>query len=87
MALSQAIALAIHLENVDVMGQPVEERAGEALGAEGFRPFIEGQVAGDQRGPTLVALRDQFKEQLGPGFGERDKAQFVHCPAVDTQYQ
>ena len=59
------------------MGQPVEERAGEALGAKGFRPFIEGQVAGDQRGPALVALRDQLEEQLGTGFGERDEAQFV----------
>ncbi len=26
------------------MGQPVEQRAGEALGAEGFGPFIEGQA-------------------------------------------
>ena len=41
MALSQAITLAIHLEDIDVVGQPVEERAGEALGAKGFRPFIE----------------------------------------------
>ena len=30
------------------MGQPVEQRTGEALGAEGLRPFVEGQVAGDQ---------------------------------------
>lgn len=33
------------------MGQPVEERAGQPLGAGGLGPFIEGQVAGDQRGP------------------------------------
>ena len=77
LALSQAIAFAVHLEDVDVVGQPVEERPGQALGAEGFRPFIEGQVARDQRGSALVALRDQFKEQLGPSFGERDEAQFV----------
>ncbi len=77
LALCQAIALAVHLEDVDVVGQPIEERAGQALGAEGFRPFIKWQVARDQRGPALIALRDQFEEQLCAGFGERDEAQFV----------
>lgn len=49
LALGQAIAFAVHLEDVDVVGQSVEERAGQALGAEGFRPFIEWQVTRDQR--------------------------------------
>ena len=31
----QAVALAVHLEDVDVVGEAVEERAGEALVAEG----------------------------------------------------
>ncbi len=40
----QAIALAIHLEDVDVVGQPVEQRAGEPFGAEGVMmpPFLIG---------------------------------------------
>jgi len=33
-ALAEAIAVAVHLEDADVMCQPVEQRAGEALGAE-----------------------------------------------------
>ena len=47
-AVGEAIALAVHLEDADVVGQPVEQCAGEALGAEGLGPFIEGQIAGDQ---------------------------------------
>ena len=39
--LLEAIALAVHLEDVDVVGDPVQQRAGEALGAEDFGPFIE----------------------------------------------
>jgi hypothetical protein len=31
LALSEAKALAVHLEDVDVVGEPVEERACEAL--------------------------------------------------------
>ena len=66
-ALAETVAVAIHLEDADVMGQPVEERPGQAFGAEGLGPFLEGQVAGDQRGAALVALRDQFEQQLGAG--------------------
>lgn len=51
-----------------MVGQAVKERPGQALGAEGFCPFIQGQVARDQRGPALKALRDQFEEQLRHGF-------------------
>jgi hypothetical protein len=45
--LREAIAFAFHLEDVDVVGQSVEKGTGQALGAEGFRPFVEWQVAGD----------------------------------------
>jgi len=59
-ALTQTETLAVHFEDVDVVGQPVEERAGQTLGAEGFCPFVEWQAAGDHRGAALVALRDQL---------------------------
>jgi hypothetical protein len=35
-----------------------------------FRPIVEWQVAYDQRGSALVALGDQFKQQLSPGFAQ-----------------
>jgi hypothetical protein len=53
-ALAEAIAVAVHLENVDVVCQPVEKGTGQAFGAEGFGPFVEGQISGDQRGPPSV---------------------------------
>ena len=31
LSLGQTIAFTVHLEDVDVMGQPIEERAGEVL--------------------------------------------------------
>jgi hypothetical protein len=36
-------ALAIHLQNVDMMGQPVEQRAGEAFGAEDAA-FVRAEI-------------------------------------------
>jgi len=46
-ALVEAIAFAVHFQDIDVVGQPIQQRASEALGAEGFGPFFERQVAGD----------------------------------------
>jgi hypothetical protein len=51
-ALAEAIAVAVHLEDADVVCQPVEQRAGQTLGPEGLGPLVERQIAGDQRGAT-----------------------------------
>jgi len=61
-ALGQAVGLAVHLEDMDVMGEPVQERAGQAFLAEGPGPFVERQVRGDDGGPALVALADQLEQ-------------------------
>ncbi len=44
-ALCEPIAVAVHLEDVDMVGEPVEQSAGQALGAKGLGPFFEGQIA------------------------------------------
>ena len=76
-ALLEPEALAVHLEDLDVMGQAVEERAGEAFRSKDLGPFIEGQVGGDQDRATLVALAEHLEQQLGAGLGEGHEAQFV----------
>ena len=42
----QAVGFAVHLQDMDVVGQPIEQRAGQALGPEYARPFLERQVGG-----------------------------------------
>ena len=54
-ALVEPVALAIHLEDVDVVGEAVEESAGKPLGAEHLGPFVERQIGGDQGRAPLVA--------------------------------
>jgi hypothetical protein len=44
-ALFEAEAVAVHLQDVDVVGEAVEQRAGEPFRAEDFGPFSERQVA------------------------------------------
>ena len=43
-ALLQPEAFAIHLEDMDMMCEAVEDGAGEAFGAEDLGSFIEWQV-------------------------------------------
>ncbi len=43
-AVFEAVALAVHFKDVDMVGQPIEKRACEAFGAEGAGPFVERQV-------------------------------------------
>jgi hypothetical protein len=45
--LGQPVTVAVHLKDVDVVGEAVEEGTGEAFGAEDLGPFVERQVAGD----------------------------------------
>ena len=46
-ALLEPEAVAVHLEDMDMVGEAIEQRAGQPLGAEHAGPLIEGQVAGD----------------------------------------
>ena len=57
-ALRQAVGFAVHLQDVDVVGQAVEERAGEAFLAEGSGPLVERQVGCNDGGAALIALTD-----------------------------
>lgn len=52
-AVGEAMAFAVHLEDAGVVGQPVEQRAGEALGTEGLGPFVEWQMAVLRSAPRL----------------------------------
>ena len=64
-ALVEPVALAIHLEDVDVVGEAVEESAGKLLGAEHLGPFVEGQIGGDQGRAPLVALAEHLEQEIG----------------------
>ena len=69
------------------MGETVEQRPGQALGAEGPGPFVEGEVGGDERGAPLVALRDQLEQKLGAGRSPVDEAGGRELPSLACLYR
>ena len=73
----EAEAVAVELKDVDVVGQPVEERAGEPLGAHHGRPFVKGKIGGDDGRAAFMALAEHVEQQLGAGARKRDIARLV----------
>ena len=66
-ALLEAVAVGVHLQDVDVVCDAIEQCAGEPFGAEDLSPLVEGQIAGDERGTSFVALPDGLEQQFGAG--------------------
>ena len=56
LAMFEPIAVAIHLEDMNVVSEAVEQCAGQAFGGEHAGPFIERQIAGDDDRAAFVAL-------------------------------
>src|ERR1700751_6272250 len=73
LALFEPIAVAVQFEDVDVVGQSVEQRTGQPLGPEHAGPLVEWQIAGDNGGAALVALA----EELGAGRRKGYVAEFI----------
>ena len=47
-AVAEAVTVAVHLQDMDVVGETVQQGPGEAFRAEDLGPLVEGQVGGDQ---------------------------------------
>ena len=69
-AALEAVAIAIHLQDVDVVGETVQQRPGEPFRTEHVSPFVKGQVGGDQDGAPLIALTEDLEAEFRAG-GDR----------------
>ena len=61
----KAEAVAIHFEDVDMVGEAVEQGSGKAFEAEDLGPFGEGQVRSEHGRTPFIALAEHLEEQLG----------------------
>src|SRR5512135_3903651 len=66
------------------MSEPVQQGAGEALGAEDFRPFLEGQVRGQHEAVMLIGPANDLEEQFGPRLGEGNISQFINHQQMES---
>ena len=73
----ETIALAVYFQDMDKVGETVQQRPGQAFGAEHLGLLVEGQIAGHQGGTALVALAEHLEQQFGSRLRERHEAEFV----------
>lgn len=62
-AVFEAEAIVAGLQDVAVMGKPIEKRRGHFGVAEHGGPFAEAQVCGDDDAGALVEFAQQMEEQ------------------------
>src|SRR5271166_6151453 len=75
--LTEAVALAIHLENVAAVAKPVEKGGCHSLALEDLAPFAERKIACHQDAAALVAIGEDPEEQLDATAAHRHVAQLV----------
>ena len=66
LALLEAEALSVHLQDMDMVSKAGPERAGQAFRSKDLGPLVEGQVGGDQSSAPLVALTEDLEQQFRP---------------------
>ena len=76
-ATLETVAVAVHLQDVAMVGEAVQQGPGEPLRPEDLGPLVEGKVGGHQDGAPLVSLAEDLEEQFRPGGGQGDESQLV----------
>jgi hypothetical protein len=59
----QPIALAVHLNNMAAVSQPVENCAGKPFRSQNFSPVLKGQVRGYDDACPLICRADDVKRK------------------------
>ena len=82
--LLQAVTFTVHLQDMDVVRETVEQRAGQPFGAKYARPILEGQVRGDDGRAALVPLAEHLEQQFCTGLRQRHVTQFIDDQEFET---
>ena len=63
----EAPAFVAGLDDIAVVGEPVEQGRGHFGVAKDIRPFAEGEIGGDDDRSALIEATDQVEQQLAAG--------------------
>src|SRR2546423_317815 len=75
--LAKAVALAIHLKNMAVVGQTVQQRRSHPLTLEDLIPLAERHVGRHQNTGALIAVAEDPKQKLDTASAQRDVTELV----------
>lgn len=75
--LFEAEAFAVHLEDLRMMSQAVQQSGRHAFTLEDLAPVTEGEVARDEQTATFVAIGEHLKQQFRPRSTKRQVSEFI----------
>ncbi len=75
-ALLEAEALSVHLQDMDMVGEAVEEGPGEPFRAEVFSPLVEGQVGGNPGPYTHLRAHETLRHLVCRLLLEKKKTKY-----------
>ena len=78
----ESIAAPVDRDNLGVMKQAVEYRAGGGYIAEQFAPFFDGSVGSHHGGTVFVATHDDLQEDFAAFCGEDFQSHVVNDKEV-----
>ena len=73
------------LDDVAMVGEPIEQRGGHFGVAEDGRPFAEIEIGGQDDRGLFVELGDQVKQQLPGRFGEGQIAKLIKHDEIEPR--
>ena len=81
--LLEPVAFAVQLQNIDMVGEAIEQHAGQPLAVEDASPFLKWKIRRDDSRAAFVTLAEYFKQQLRAGLRERHITEFVNDQQFD----
>jgi len=75
--LLEPVAFAIHLKDVTMMSQPVQQGSGHLLPLKDLHPFAERKVAGNKQAASLIAISEDLEQKLGSCSAEGKITKFI----------
>src|SRR5712691_9602258 len=81
---AQPVGVGAGLDDVGVVGEPVDDRGAEPRVGEGGRPLAEGGVGGDGDRSAFLPLGEHLEQQFGAAAVKLEVAQLVQAEHVDA---
>src|SRR5260370_35205336 len=80
---AQPVGAGAGLDDVGVVGEPVDDRGAQPRIGEGGGPLAERGVGGDRDGGFLFPFGEDLEQQLGAAAVQPDVAELVQAQKVD----
>ena len=89
----EPVTLSVGFNDVDPVGESVEERAGETFVAQYLGAVFKREVGGKDDALSFIRAAEDLKEQFSSGLGERDVPELVEdkqmasCQAFEDAFE